>query len=66
MQEKLTTSLNIRMTQDMRAKLERLAAEDNRKPGDYVRLVLCYALEQQIRRDEEEKKKLDPPTARIL
>jgi len=38
------------------------ARESHRKISEYI----CYSLEQQIRRDEEEKKKLDPPIARIL
>jgi len=38
------------------------AREGHRKISGYV----CYSLEQQIRRDEEEKKKLDPPIARVL
>ena len=38
------------------------ARESHRKISEYI----CYSLEQQIRRDEEEKKKLDPPIARVL
>jgi predicted DNA-binding protein len=51
--EKLTTSLNIRMTQELRNTLEELARQDNRKPGDYVRLVLIEHIGRDNARAQE-------------
>jgi predicted transcriptional regulator len=57
---KRTTSVNIRMTDELRGELQRLADVNKRTLSDYVRLVLEQHAEVKRERDEEAGKRKRP------
>jgi predicted DNA-binding protein len=54
---KRTTSVNIRMTDELRGELQRLADANKRTLSDYVRLVLEEHAEVRREREEDPKRK---------
>ena len=50
---KRTTSVNIRMTDELRGELQRLADTNKRTLSDYVRLVLEEHAEEKREREED-------------
>jgi mRNA-degrading endonuclease RelE of RelBE toxin-antitoxin system len=57
---KKTAAVNLRMTEELRAKLQRLADENRRQLSDYIRLVL----EDHANADEERRARKAARTAR--
>ena len=45
-EEKKTLQMGIRLTPEEKAKIEKAAAKDNRKPSDWARLAILAALEK--------------------
>ena len=54
---KRTTSVNIRMTDDLRGELQRLADTNKRTLSDYVRLILEEHAEVKREREEDAGKR---------
>jgi predicted transcriptional regulator len=57
---KRTTSVNIRMTDELRGELQRLADVNKRTLSDYVRLVLEEHAEVKREREEDAAKRKRP------
>jgi len=57
---KRTTSVNIRMTDELRGELQRLADANKRTLSDYVRLVLEEHAEVKREREEDAAKRKRP------
>ena len=57
---KRTTSVNIRMTDELRGELQRLADSNKRTLSDYVRLVLEEHAEVKRERDEDAARRKRP------
>ena len=57
---KRTTSVNIRMTDELRGELQRLADTNKRTLSDYVRLVLEEHAEVKREREEDAAKRKRP------
>ena len=57
---KRTTSVNIRMTAELRGELQRLADANKRTLSDYVRLVLEEHAEVKREREEDAVKRKRP------
>jgi predicted DNA-binding protein len=57
---KRTTSVNIRMTDELRGELQRLADANKRTLSDYVRLVLEEHAEVKREREEDVAKRKRP------
>jgi len=57
---KRTTSVNIRMTDELRGELQRLADANKRKLSDYVRIVLEEHAEVKREREEDAAKRKRP------
>jgi predicted transcriptional regulator len=57
---KRTTSVNIRMTDELRGELQRLADANKRTLSDYVRLVLEAHAEVKREREEDAAKRKRP------
>jgi predicted transcriptional regulator len=57
---KRTTSVNIRMTDELRGELQRLADANKRTLSDYVRLVLEAHAEVKREREEDAGKRKRP------
>ena len=57
---KRTTSVNIRMTDELRGELQRLADSNKRTLSDYVRLVLEEHAEVKREREEDAAKRKRP------
>jgi len=57
---KRTTSVNIRMTDELRGELQRLADANKRTLSDYVRLVLEEHAEARREREEDATKRKRP------
>jgi predicted DNA-binding protein len=57
---KRTTSVNIRMTDELRGELQRLADANKRTLSDYVRLVLEAHAEVKREREEDVAKRKRP------
>jgi predicted transcriptional regulator len=57
---KRTTSVNIRMTDELRGELQRLADANKRTLSDYVRIVLEEHAEVKREREEDAAKRKRP------
>ena len=57
---KRTTSVNIRMTDELRGELQRLADANKRTLSDYVRLVLEEHADARREREEDAAKRKRP------
>jgi predicted DNA-binding protein len=57
---KRTTSVNIRMTDELRGELQRLAEANKRTLSDYVRLLLEEHVEVRREREEDPAKRKRP------
>jgi predicted DNA-binding protein len=57
---KRATSVNLRMTDELRAELQRLADSNKRTLSDYIRLLLEEHVEVQRERAEDQTKKKRP------
>lgn len=57
---KRTTSVNIRMTDELRGELQRLADTNKRTLSDYVRLLLEEHVEARREREEDAAKRKRP------
>ena len=57
---KRTTSVNIRMTDELRGELQRLADANKRTLSDYVRLILEEHAEVKREREEDAAKRKRP------
>jgi len=56
MQAKLTDEITIKLVDGFRARLDRVAAEDKRKPGQWARKVLEEAVEQWEQAEDRKSK----------
>jgi hypothetical protein len=54
---KRATSVNVRMTEEMRTSLQRLADANKRTLSDYIRILLDEHIEQQQDREDTSKRK---------